>query len=143
MIVFIILIVIIFLLLKTISKPPCLVEVKKRYSILREYCKNGNDVPKKFKILQKQILISGYSKTRGPLGWNSNKGEEIGICIDGTPNQAFHILIHELTHTTVDEYSHSEDFWKNFKELCILCEKIKIYEPINHQAKFCGKYIKD
>ena len=129
--------------MRNLSDPECLKEIKKRYGTLRNYIHTNNNVPKKFKVLERQILISGYHKTNGALGWNSNKGDEIGVCIDGTPNQAFHILLHELAHSTVREYSHSKEFWKNFKELREMCEKIGIYTPINHQAKFCGKFIKD
>ena len=134
---------VVFLLCMTMKEPPCLTEVKRRYKVLREYCRDDENVPKKFKILKKQILLTGYTKTSGPLGWNSNKGDEIGICIDGTPNQAFHILLHELAHSTVEEYSHSKKFWANFAELRDMCEGIGIYTPIDHQAKFCGKFIKD
>ena len=136
-------IITVLLLCMPIKEPPCLKEVKKRYKTLREYCETNKNTPKKFKILGKQILLTGYTKTSGPLGWNSNKGDEIGICIDGTPNQAFHILLHELAHSTVEEYSHSKKFWDNFGELRDLCESIGIYKPIDHQAKFCGKFIKD
>ena len=133
-----ILLLTIFLLLHTIHEPPCMKEVKRRYNILINNC------PEKFKVLKKRILISGYSKSfTGTLGWNSNKGDEIGICIDGTPNQTFHILLHELAHSTVEEYSHSKQFWKNFKELRDICENLGIYNPIDYQEKFCGKYIKD
>ena len=137
------LILVVYLLVRNLSEPKCLKDIKKRYLTLRNYIKTNDDVPKKFKVLQKQILISGYQRTKGAIGWNSNKGDEIGVCIDGTPNQAFHILLHELSHSTLDEYSHSNEFWNNFQELRELCEKIGIYTPIDHQAKFCGKFIKD
>lgn len=138
-----ILILVVYLLVRNMKEPQCLVDTKKKYAILRNYIKTNKNVPKKFKVLKKQILISGYKKTTGALGWNSNKGDEIGLCIDGSSNQTFHILLHELSHSTLKEYSHSEEFWNNFKELRNLCEKIKIYTPIDHQEKFCGKFIKD
>lgn len=134
---------VVFVLCATNKEPYCMVEVKKRYDKFLVYV-NNNNIPEKFKVLRKRILISGYKRSlSGDLGWNSNKGDEISICIDGEPNQAFHILIHELAHSTVDEYNHSEEFWKNFEELRELCQKIGIYEPVNSRQPFCGKYIKD
>ena len=138
------LVVIIFTLCLTNREPYCMVEVKKRYDKFLDYVNNTKNIPEKFKVLRRRILLSGYkSSLSGDLGWNSNKGDEISICIDGEPNQAFHILIHELAHSTVDEYNHSEEFWNNFAELRVLCEKIGIYEPVNFKQPFCGKYIKD
>lgn len=139
----ILLILIITVLCITTKEPLVMVEVKKRYQKFLDYVQTDN-IPEKFKVLRKRILISGYKKSiSGDLGWNSNKGDEISICIDGEPNQAFHILIHELAHSTVEEYHHSDRFWKNFAELRKLCEKIGIYDPVDLKQSFCGKYIKD
>lgn len=141
---FLLLIIVIFLLLQTIHESPQLREVKRRYKILREYVKKTPDVPKKFKVIQYPILISGFKKPNGnEIGYNINKGGEIGICLKGTANQSFHVLIHELAHSTVNEYSHSKKFWDNFKELCDLCEKIGIYDPVDKNVKFCGRYIRE
>ena len=138
------LIIVIFLLLQTIYEPPQLTEVKRRYKILRQYVKNSPDVPKKFKVIQYPILISGFERPDGnEIGYNINKGSEIGICLNGDANQAFHVLIHELAHSTVSEYSHSKKFWDNFKELCDLCEQLGIYEPVDKNVKFCGRYIRE
>jgi uncharacterized SAM-binding protein YcdF (DUF218 family) len=82
-------------------------------------------------------------KKKHELGYNTNKGYEIGLCLDGTVNQIFHVLLHELAHSTVSEYEHSTNFWQNFKELRELATKIGIYEPVNSSEKFCGKYISD
>ena len=134
---------VIFAVVKTIHPSECLVSVKQRYEKLRGYIKNNN-VPKKFKVLEKPILISGFTRSSNDVfGYNINKGQEISICVDGTPNQAFHVLIHELAHSTVDEYSHSPEFWENFSELKKICQSIGIYQPIDKQTSFCGKYIRD
>ena len=139
MIYFILLIISITLLVITLKPNKCLVSVKEKYSILR------NNLPEKFSMLRKPILVSGFSRpiSSGTLGYNVNKGDEISVCVDGTSNQAFHILIHELAHSTVKEYSHSEQFWKNFEELKKTCEHLGIYKQINNKDKFCGKYISD
>ena len=138
----ILLIVLLLVLIKTTNNNSCLKEVKKRYELFLNYV-NTHNVPEKFKVLRKRILICGFTRTNGSLGYNINKGDEISICVDGTPNQSFHILIHELAHSTVDTYEHNDEFWKNFDELKHFCQKIGLYTPINKQVKFCGKYIKD
>jgi hypothetical protein len=122
--------------------PPNLREVKKRYEALRQYIrKNHDSVPQKFWVLEKPIIIVG--KDAGELGYNSNKGYEIGVCLDGTPNDIFHVLLHELSHSTVDEYSHSEKFWNNFSELRDLCSSIGLYRKITEKKEFCGQFIQD
>jgi hypothetical protein len=77
------------------------------------------------------------------VGYNTNKGQEIAICLDGTPNEIFHVLIHELAHCTVDEYSHSEEFWANYVELRDICIQLGIYQKIPERTKFCGEHIQD
>jgi hypothetical protein len=100
-------------------------------------------VPAKFKILSRPVLLVGYLKKKKELGYNTNKGYEICLCLDGTPNQIFHVLLHELAHSTVKDYDHNEEFWNNFKELRNLAAGWGIYEPITEPQKFCGKSIKD
>jgi len=122
--------------------PPVLREVKKRYNKLRDYIrKNHDSVPEKFWVIEKPVIIVG--RDAGDLGYNSNKGYEIGLCIDGSPNDVFHVLLHELSHSTVEEYSHSEKFWKNFEELRDLCANIGLYQRIPIQKEFCGQFIQD
>jgi len=125
-----------------LKEPENFTEVRKRYEILRNYVKN-NSVPEKIKVLNQQIILIGYLKKKHELGYNTNKGYEIGLCLDGTVNQIFHVLLHELAHSTVSEYEHSTQFWQNFKELRELATQIGIYEPVNSSEKFCGKYISD
>jgi hypothetical protein len=122
--------------------PPNLREVKEMYGKLRDYIRNNHDsVPQKFWILENPVVIVG--KEAGELGYNSNKGYEIGVCLDGTPNDIFHVLLHELSHSTVDEYSHSEKFWNNFSELRDLCSNIGLYRKIPEKKEFCGQFIQD
>jgi hypothetical protein len=77
------------------------------------------------------------------VGWNTNKGQEIAICLDGTPNQIMHVLIHELAHCTVNEYSHSKEFWANYVELRNIAMQIGIYDRIPTREQFCGQRIQD
>jgi hypothetical protein len=126
----------------TTKEPENFTKVKERYAILRDYI-GKNDVPEKFKVLETPVLLVGYLQKKHELGYNTNKGYEICLCLDGTPNQVFHVLLHELAHSTVPEYDHSTKFWDNFKELRELATQIGIYEPVNTSEKFCGKYISD
>ena len=122
--------------------PKNLREVKRRYEILRRYIRENHDsVPEKFWVLEKQILLVG--KESGDLGYNSNKGYEIGLCLDGDPNDIFHVLLHELAHSTVEEYSHSEQFWGNFAELRDLASMLGLYTTIPTKQEFCGQHIQD
>lgn len=122
--------------------PKNLREVKRRYKILQTYIQTHREsVPEKFWVLEKPILIVG--KKSGDLGYNSNKGYEIGLCLSGDPNDVFHVLLHELAHSTVEEYSHSEQFWKNFAELRDVASSIGVYTRIPDKKEFCGQYIQD
>jgi len=132
---------ILFILLN-VRDPPVFTEVKTKYAILRNYIAT-NPVPDKFKILTQPIVLIGYLKKKNEIGYNTNKGYEIGLCLDGNSNQIFHVLLHELSHSTVKEYSHNNNFWKNFKELREIAHSIGIYTPITKSESFCGKYIID
>jgi len=139
---FILLVVLSIASITTTREPQNFTEVKRKYAVLREYIRT-NQVPEKFKVLTKQILLVGYTKKKHELGYNTNKGYEICLCLDGTVNQIFHVLLHELAHSTVDEYEHSTQFWQNFKELREIAVQIGIYTPVTTSEKFCGKYISD
>ena len=131
----------VFILIST-REPDRLLEVKEKYRRLREHLEDTNN--RKFKVLTKCIPITAMYHTRGPIGYNTNKGVDIGLCIDGqSSNEIFHVLIHELAHTTVPEYAHSEDFWDNFVELRQICINLGLYEKISSKTKFCGRYIQD
>jgi hypothetical protein len=139
---FIVLVVLAVASVLTTREPENFTKVKQLYAQLREHIRT-NQVPQKFKILQNQVLLIGYLKKKHELGYNTNKGYEIGLCLDGKVNQILHVLLHELAHSTVAEYEHSTQFWQNFKELRELATQIGIYEPVNSSEKFCGKYISD
>lgn len=141
MITFIILILINLLILSQTKEPQQLTEVKEKYRVLREHLtSNGHE---KFHMLSHCIPITGYISMNGAVGYNTNKGQEIAICLDGTPNEIFHVLIHELAHCTVEEYSHSDAFWSNYIELRDMCVELGIYDKIPERTKFCGQHIQD
>lgn len=124
------------------KEDPVLIEVREKYRTLREHLKTNSD--DKYKRLHKEIPIVAYRGSfLSGVGYNSNKGDEIGICIDGTSNHVFHVLLHELAHCTVSEYSHSKDYWDNYTELKNEAIRIGIYENIDQSTPFCGKKIVD
>ena len=129
-----------FLFINT-REPEKLIEVREKYRILREHIEKTEN--KEFKMLCKEIPITAHRRLNGSIGYNVSKGSDIGICIDGEPNEIFHVLLHELAHCTVDEYSHSKEFWENFDKLRSICVSIGIYQEIPQRTEFCGKHIQD
>jgi predicted metal-dependent hydrolase len=141
MILFIVLLMINLWILRHMREPQELLEVKEKYTTLRKHLVETDN--QKYKMLTRCIPITGIHSMRSTIGYNTNKGQEIGICIDGTSNEMFHVLIHELAHSSVTEYSHSEEFWANYVELRDICINLGIYEKIPHRKPFCGQNIQD
>ena len=141
MILALLIIIINVIILMNIQEPERLSEVREKYRTLREHLKETNN--QEFKMLCKEIPITAHRRMNGSIGYNVSKGSDIGLCIDGEPNEIFHVLIHELAHCTVDEYSHSKDFWKKFEELRTMCVSLGIYREIPQRTEFCGKHIQD
>jgi len=130
------------MVIATHKQPSTLVEVKSRYEKLRVHLQTLDDP--RWKKLTSVPIITGmidWDKKKGPIGYNVNKGYEIGICLAGDDaNSAFYVLIHELAHITVSEYDHSTDFWKNFKDLKDICVGLGLYDP-NGATTYCGELI--
>ncbi len=128
-------------MLITTSEDPLLTELKRRYGILLD----SLDESSEFSILKKNRSII-TAKTDGKtdnIAYNVNKGYEIYICLDGRNiNGAMYVLLHELSHITVEEYDHSEKFWNNFKKLREYATNIGIYTP-ETETVYCGQRIKD
>tara|TARA_B110000495_G_scaffold203550_1_gene227839 strand:- start:553 stop:981 length:429 start_codon:yes stop_codon:yes gene_type:complete len=141
MIPFIVLLLINILILFLTREPRVFKEVKERYKILRSHLKKTNN--EKFKVLVRPIPLTGVKKMSGTVGFNVNKGADITVCLDGDTNEIMHVLIHELSHSTVPEWDHSVNFWKNYTELREICESIGIYTKLPDKTKFCGQYIQD
>lgn len=135
--VFLILLVLNVLSLITLKQPENLRQLKALYT---KFLKKP---PPQWPMLKKRAIITGFYNKNRELGYNVNKGTEIGVCLNGTTNQMMHVLIHELAHCTVEEYDHSPEFWKNYKVLKKHCLDLGIYHEIPEATKFCGKYIRD
>lgn len=130
-------VVVILILTFGVSEPEEFRDVKQKYNELRKHLITTGMFPK----LHRQILLCGYTKKSGDIGYNTNKGYEIGLCLDGTVNEIFHVLIHELAHTISTTYDHDTEFWKNMDTLQSICIKIGIYVPIKDKTVFCGSHI--
>lgn len=141
MIAFLVLFIVNLWILYRTQEHPKLIEVKEKYRILREHLdETGHE---KFHMLVRCIPITGIMRMNGGVGYNTNKGGDIAVCLDGEPNEIFHVLIHELAHCTVDEYEHSPKFWNNYIELRDICVNLGIYEKIPNKTEFCGEHIQD
>ena len=141
MIVLVLLILINLWLLQQTRQPQELVEIKEKYKVLREHLKDTKN--EKYSMLYRCIPITGMKRMEGSVGSNTNKGGEIVVCLDGNTNEIFHVLIHELAHCTVEEYSHSQQFWDNYIELRDMCVELGIYKKIPEKTKFCGQHVQD
>lgn len=135
------LIIICIALIVTTSEPSEFKRVKEKYEILRRHIEESEHP--KFHMLAHCIPITGFKRMRDTVGYNTNKGAEIVLCLDGEENEIFHVLIHELAHCTVDEYSHSDEYWNNYTELRDICVSLGIYEKIPEKTKFCGQHVQD
>lgn len=141
-----ILLVILFLLNVYIyihtTEPENLRIVKERYELLREHIRETED--DEFVHLIDPIPITAHNRAQqGSVGYSVNKGHEIGLCIDGEPNEIMHVLIHELAHTCVEEYAHSPAFWDKYDKLKTMSIAIGIYQEIPEKTEFCGKHVQD
>jgi len=142
MIAFIVLLLLNLWILSQTREPQELVEVKEKYRILREHIASTGHP--KFQMLARCVPVTGFYNIFGDtVGYNTNKGDEIAVCLNGTPNEIFHVLMHELAHSTVSEYSHSDQFWNNYGELRDMCVQLGIYEKIPDRKRFCGQHIQD
>jgi|TARA_B110000305_G_C19284461_1_gene560990 hypothetical protein len=141
MILFLILIFVNAYILHTTVEPREFIEVKEKYKTLRDHLRETNN--EKFRVLIRPIPITGLMIMKDTVGFNVNKGSEITICLDGGVNEIFHVLIHELAHCTVEEYSHSEQFWSNYNELLEICVQLGIYQKIIEKTEFCGQHVQD
>ena len=122
----------------TTTEPMKLRLVKERYKTLRE-----NVEGTEFEKLKHPIPITAHHRLKGTVGYNLNKGAEIGLCIDGEVNEIFHVLIHELAHSLVSEFDHSKKYWETYNRLKDLCIRLNIYESIPTETPFCGMHVQD
>lgn len=99
-----------------------------------------DQLPDDYKKLKKPSILTGTYN--GDIGSNVNKGSEIYLCLDGVPNDQFHILLHELSHTMVKEYDHSGNFWEEYSKLKKIAVDKGYYKPTETKT-YCGKTISE
>jgi hypothetical protein len=120
------------------QQPKVFKEAMKKYEMLLEKLRETGEFP----ILQRRYLITGML-SKGQVGYNVNKGYEIFICIDGSDvNSIFHVILHEIAHSSVKEYQHSGQFWDNLHKLKAVASRIGIYKGISRRP-YCGHHISD
>lgn len=136
MILIIILLVLTFFAVYTTREDPHMIQLKRLYYNFIKGLPNEE----RYQSIKTPMTITGTNG--GDIGTNVNKGSEIYICIDGSVNDSFHVLLHELAHSTVDEYDHSSKFWENFSELKKIAIRDGYYTPIG-KTEYCGKMISD
>jgi hypothetical protein len=133
-------------------QPVLLAQLKNRYEQLLVILHNDPYLDPRWKPIKNRVILTamnGWNKSRGAIGFNVNKGYEIYICMDMDPsidhekriNTAMHVLIHELCHSTVSEYEHSGDFWKNFKDFKEYCSSHGLY-TMGNVGPYCGENIR-
>jgi len=128
--------------------PPLLAQLKQRYEVLLKVLREDPDLDPRWEPLKKPVILTamnGWSKSKGAIAYNVNKGYEIYVCMDNIGpralNTAMHVLIHELSHSTVREYEHSDNFWKNFKDLKEYCARHDLYK-FGYVGPYCGENIR-
>jgi hypothetical protein len=129
------------IILTRTREPPEMVEVRRRYKVLYEHLRTSNNL--RFQMLWDPKPLTAYKTLKDTVGYNTNKGANITLCLQGEPNEIFHVLIHELAHCTVEVYSHSDLFWSNYKDLRDICISLGIYERIDEKKEFCGQHVSD
>ena len=144
-------IVLLVIIMLTNQPPPLLNEARTRYDALLEVVRNDPDLDERWEPIRNRVILTGmcdWDKRKGAIAYNVNKGYEIYVCLDGADeyderraNTLMHVLIHELAHSTVREYEHSNNFWKNFKDLREYFTERGLYDPKN-VGPFCGENIK-
>jgi hypothetical protein len=134
------------------DQPPLLTALKDRYERLLWVLHTDPNLDPRWEPIKRRVILTamnGWDKTKGAIGFNVNKGYEIYICMDMDPridpetrvNTAMHVLIHELCHTSVTEYEHSKNFWKNFNDFKAYCSEKGLYVQGN-VGPYCGENIR-
>jgi len=115
-------------------------QVRTNYALLRVELKKRNFFP----MLWKEDIVTGMrEKSSEGVGYNVGKGYEIFICIKGgNINDIMHVFLHELAHNTVNEYDHSDTFWKNLDVIKNVAKDINIYK-YTPTKQFCDGTISD
>lgn len=141
------LVIVLTILIWGCDEPALMTALKQRYDRLLHALRTDPALDPRWEPVKRRVVLTGmngWSKQKGAIGYNVNKGYEIYVCMDGNAdraNTAMHVLIHELCHTTVREYEHSDQFWKNFKDFKKYCARVGVYTP-GDVDPYCGENIR-
>ena len=135
MITLLVLLVLAILVVYKTQEDPRMTALKRRYYMFL------NTLPESYKKLKTPSILTG-TYIKNDIGSNVNKGGEIFMCLDGSTNDQFHILLHELSHSLVTEYDHTDNFWAQYKGMKNFAIQQGYYEPIKTK-KYCGNVISD
>jgi hypothetical protein len=142
--IFLMLFVVLVYIVSVNKQPDMLSELKIKYWMLLEILKSTGDPL--WEPVCKPSIISGmldWSREKGPIGSNVNKGYEIYICLSGSDvNSAMYVLLHELAHMSVPEYDHTANFWAHFEKLKKIAIDHGVYVPTGTR-QYCGDEVKD
>jgi hypothetical protein len=142
--IFLMLFVVLVYIVSVNKQPDMLSELKIKYWLLLDILKRTGDPV--WDPVRKPSIISGmidWSKDKGPIGSNVNKGYEIYICLSGSDvNSAMNVLLHELAHMSVPEYDHTANFWEHFEKLKKIAIDNGVYVP-GGTRQYCGDEVKD
>jgi len=142
--IFVMLFVVLVYIVSVNKEPEMLSELKYRYWILLELLRRTGD-PLWHPVCKPSIITGmiDWSKDKGPIGSNVNKGYEIYICLDGGDvNSAMYVLLHELAHMSVPEYDHTNKFWQHFEKLKKIAIDGGVYTASGTRT-YCGDTVKD
>ena len=142
--IFLMLFVVLVYIVSVNKQPDMLSELKIKYWLLLDILKRTGDPV--WDPVRKPSIISGmidWSKDKGPIGSNVNKGYEIYICLSGSDvNSAMNVLLHELAHMSVPEYDHTANFWEHFEKLKKIAIDNGVYVP-GGTRQYCGDEVTD
>ena len=69
--------------------------------------------------------------------YNVNKGQRIGLCLDGDIPTLRYVLMHEMAHTMTPAYGHDSEFWENLHFLEQAAVRCLLHQPfVVHE--YCG-----
>ena len=107
-------------------------------------------------------LVDGFNPSRivetlptsEHTAYSENKGEKIAFCLDKykgdnkmiDENTLFFVAMHEMAHVATVSIGHTEEFWRNFKDLIEKAVDAGLYEPIDYSknpAPYCGMTLTD
>lgn len=134
-----------------------LAKTTERMNKLVEHAKNNHGEEAHVKR-----LVAGFNPSRivetlptsEHTAYSENKGEKIAFCLHKykgdnkmiDENTLFFVAMHEMAHIATVSIGHTEEFWRNFKDLIEKAVDAGLYKPIDYSkkpAEYCGMTLTD